>query len=505
MEVYIMNINLLAQSLQKNEITILNSFGRNNTISNVESLSNVEFMRSAMYLENKKLVEIIKSEKKVVLLDKNGLDAYKNKLPEIVLIDLLKKQDLTIQKINQKLNPDRSKFAIGYLKKLGIINFEKGIVSLNSKNKSIKETPEQNFINKIGKSELDISKLSKEDNYAFVVLQKRKKILSIQNRNKFELKLTDLGKDIRLELPKTPGIELNSPSIIKSRKWESQRFRRYDVETPVPRLHIGKTQPYLDFLDELKLKLMQLGFEEMEGPIIDTEFYNFDALYQPQNHPARTWTDVYKLKYPKEGKLTDKKLVERVKNSHETGGDIDSTGWNYKWSEKIAKSLMPRSHTTSVSARKMSSNPKIPGKYFTIGRVFRPDVLDATHLIEFNQLEGIVIGDELSFKNLLGILKKFAEEVSGAKKIRFLPDYYPFTEPSVQIDVWSEKLNKWVEFGGAGIFRPELTHPLGITQPVIAWGLGVDRMFQQRIKSKDIRELFSDNLKWLREVKDANN
>ena len=140
-----MNINLLAQSLQKNEITILNSFGRNNTISNVEGLSNVEFMRSAMYLENKKLVEIIKSEKKVVLLDKNGLDAYKNKLPEIVLIDLLKKQDLTIQKINQKLNPDRSKFAIGYLKKLGIINFEKGIVSLNSKNKLIKETPEQKF------------------------------------------------------------------------------------------------------------------------------------------------------------------------------------------------------------------------------------------------------------------------------------------------------------------------------------------------------------------------
>ena len=101
--------------------------------------------------------------------------------------------------------------------------------------------------------------------------------------------------------------------------------------------------------------------------------------------------------------------------------------------------------------------------------------------------------------------KKFAEEVSGAKKIRFLPDYYPFTEPIVQIDVWSEKLNKWVEFGGAGIFRPELTNPLGINQPVIAWGLGVDRMFQQRIKSKDIRELFSDDLKWLREVKDANN
>ena len=499
-----MNVNLLAESLQKNEIKLLKSFLGKKKISETEGLSQVEFMRSAMYLENKKLVVINKAEKKVVLLDENGKDALKNKLPEIQLLNLLKKQELTIPKINDKLGSEKAKFSIGYLKKLGIINLDKGIVSINSKSKSISETPEQNFIDKIGKDELDISKLSKEDHYSFVSLQKRKKLISIQNRNKFDLEITDLGIDTIKVIPEKPGIELNTPEIIKSRKWESQRFRRYDVETPVPKINIGRTQPYLDFLDELKMKLMQLGFEEMEGPLIDTEFYNFDALYQPQNHPARTWTDVYKLRYPKEGKLPSKEIVNAVKDSHENGGEIDSTGWNYKWSENIAKSLMPRSHTTTVSARKLASNPNTPGKYFTIGRVFRPDVLDATHLIEFNQLEGIVIGDDLSFKNLLGVLKKFAEEVSGATRIRFLPDYYPFTEPSVQMDVWSEKLNKWVEFGGAGIFRPELTNPLGITQPVIAWGLGVDRMFQERIKSKDIRELFSDNLKWLREVNDAN-
>ncbi len=277
--------------------------------------------------------------------------------------------------------------------------------------------------------------------------------------------------------------------IIISGKWEGRKFREYDVSLPGKFRHPGKYQPYRRFLDHVRETLVRLGFREMTGPLIETEFWNFDALFQPQNHPARGWTDTYKLKYPKKGRLPP--LWEKVKESHEKS-------WGYEWDPETAKQLMPRAHGTALSARTLANSPEIPGRYYAIARVFRPDVLDATHLIEFNQVEGIVLDDSLKFKHLLGILKMFAVEVAGAEKVRFLPDYYPFTEPSVQMSAKHPELG-WVEFGGAGIFREELTKPLGVGVPVIAWGIGIDRLAMFRLGITDIRHLFSDDLEWLRE------
>lgn len=254
----------------------------------------------------------------------------------------------------------------------------------------------------------------------------------------------------------------------------------------------------MEFLNKIKAKLVQLGFNEMTGPLIETEFFNFDALFQPQNHPARTWTDTYHLKEPVHGKLPDDLVVNRVKMTHEDGGQTASKGWGYKWSPEVAMQLMPRAQGTALSARTMASKPKIPCRYFAIARCYRPDVLDATHLLEFNQMEGFVADESISFKALLGILKQFAIEVAGAEEVRFYPDYYPFTEPSVQMSAKHPQLG-WVELGGAGIFRPEVTNPLGIDVPVMAWGLGIDRLAMFKLGIKDIRYLFSQDLKWLRE------
>jgi phenylalanyl-tRNA synthetase alpha chain len=239
-----------------------------------------------------------------------------------------------------------------------------------------------------------------------------------------------------------------------------------------------------------------MGFIEMRGPTIETEFWNFDALYQPQNHPARDWWSTYRMKQPKFG-LLPKKFVGVVKKAHEKGV-AGSTGWGYKWDPRIAMQLMPRAHCTCLSARTLASKPKIPGKYFAIARCFRPDVIDASHGVEFNQVEGIVLG-EVNFKNLLGLLKQFAEEIAGTEKVRFIPDYFPFTEPSAQLSAKHPELG-WIEFGGSGIFREELTYPLGIKVPVLAWGLGIDRLAMFRLGINDIRNLFSKDLKWLREV-----
>lgn len=284
-----------------------------------------------------------------------------------------------------------------------------------------------------------------------------------------------------------------TPELIGTGLWRKVRMKPYNVTAAGACMHAGKRQPYGRFLDDVRQKLVSLGFAEMTGPLIESEFWNFDALFQPQSHPARDWADTYQLKEPTKGALPAKKYVSAVRDAHESG-------WKYKWSVTKAEQLMPRAHCTAVSARRLAAGVEIPGKYFCIARCFRPDVLDATHLIEFNQVEGIVIEPSLTFRNLLGILKMFATEVAGAEQVRFMPDYYPFTEPSVQMSALHPELG-WVEFGGAGMFREEVTKPLGVDAPVIAWGIGIDRLAMFRLGIGDIRNLFSQDLEWLRSAR----
>jgi phenylalanyl-tRNA synthetase alpha chain len=285
--------------------------------------------------------------------------------------------------------------------------------------------------------------------------------------------------------------------IIRTGLWKGKKFKPIDItarkKIDKKRIVKGNRQPYNHFLMGVRKKLVEMGFKEMTGPIVEMEFWNFDALFQPQNHPARDWAQTYSMKYPKFGKLPAKSIVDKVKASHESV-------WKYKWSEKKASRLMPRAHDTAVSPRYLAKGVDIPGKYFSIARCYRPDVIDAIHGVEFNQMGGFVIAEDLTFKHILGLLKEFVRELAGVEKVRFYSDYYPFTEPSCQISIRHPELG-WVEAAGAGIFRTELTEPLGVKEPVIAWGFGIDRLAMHALKINDIRNLFSRNLGWLRAQK----
>ncbi len=286
--------------------------------------------------------------------------------------------------------------------------------------------------------------------------------------------------------------------LIKTGMWRKVKLRPYNVGAKGEKVYPGKRQPYNRFLINVRRKLVELGFKEMTGPTIETEFWNFDALFQAQNHPSRDWTQTYTLRSPKHGKLPAKRIVDNVKAAHENGGKTGSKGWGYKWDPMKAAQLMPRAHGTALSARQLAKGVEVPGKYFAIKRCFRPDVIDATHGVEFNQCEGIIIDGSMTFDKMLGMLKLFALEVAGAEKVRFYSDYYPFTEPSVQLSAKHPELG-WIEFAGAGIFRPELTEPLGVKEPVLAWGLGIDRLAMCKLGISDIRNLFSQDISWLRE------
>lgn len=290
-----------------------------------------------------------------------------------------------------------------------------------------------------------------------------------------------------------------TPDLIISGEWKKIPFRKYDINAPAPVIYPGKKQPYVQFIEDIKQKLTSLGFKEMKGPLVEMSFWNCDTLFTPQDHPAKGIHDIFFLKNPNTGKIENKNLINKVKKTHENGWITGSNGWGSKWEEEEALKLLMRSHTTAVSARTLLEHGDEPGKYFTIDRNFRPDVIDASHLIEFYQCEGIVIGEKLNFKNLLGYLKEFANML-GIKDIRFKPGYFPFTEPSVEGFVKHPKLG-WIEVLPAGLFRPELLKPLGIEKSqVLAWGLGIDRLAMIKLGINDIRQLFSEDLEFLRKT-----
>jgi phenylalanyl-tRNA synthetase alpha chain len=313
--------------------------------------------------------------------------------------------------------------------------------------------------------------------------------------------LTAAGRDAERQRQEGGDQEISqlTPELLKDGSWRQKRFRKYTISLRPPRLAVGRRHPYREFLDLVKRKLVGLGFQEMRGPLVETEFWNMDALYMPQFHPARAIHDVYFVKEPTHAR-TDERFLERVAATHERGGETGSTGWGYAYDRRRAQRLVLRSQGTAVSSRTLASGPSVPGKYFSIARCFRYDQVDATHATDFFQVEGIVLGSDITFRTLLGLLDLFAREVAHAKEVRYLPAYFPFTEPSVELHVRHPQLG-WIELGGAGLFRPEVTMPLGVSVPVIAWGLGLDRMAMVALGIRDIRDLFSADLELIRSTR----
>jgi phenylalanyl-tRNA synthetase alpha chain len=306
-----------------------------------------------------------------------------------------------------------------------------------------------------------------------------------------------------LAKPKPADIAQLTPELLKTGRWRELPFRKYDVTAPAPALWPGKRHIIQQFLERVRRIWIELGFREMRGPMAEVSFWNFDALYQPQDHPAREMADTFYLKPPEIGKLPTKELVDRVRRTHENGWTTGSSGWQLPWRSEVAAKVCLRTHTTSISARTLASlkPADLPAKYFAIGRCFRNETLDWKRLCEFHQVEGIVIDESVNFRHLLGYLRRFYTKL-GYPGARFRPSYFPYTELSVEIEIFSPERRAWLELGGAGIFRPEVVKPLlGIDVPVLAWGPGVERLVMEAYKIADIRQLYANDLALLRAAK----
>ena len=503
------------EKLHPLEIRILSSFEEDEAISHAEALSRLplntgQYNQAITWLESKHLIEQRSQEKRNIYSLTDTGKVYKSEgTPEERMVDLLRKEGpLTIPEVTEKLGLEKSDIgsAFGSLSKESCVSMDQ-----SKKVQILSETLPERCVVLRGlldgipvEGELPDGDVS-EGERAVLEANSRKRgtskgIFRVVERQTKSYALTRAGAAAK-SLLKERGItgeEIGpvTPELLRSGSWKGKSFRPYNTEIPPQRVLLGRKNPYMEFLEELKNKLVSLGFEEFDGPLIEPDFWNADALYMPQFHSARDIHDVYYIKDPKHTERIEEPYLEQVASTHENGWKTGSRGWGYTFDKQRTRRLVLRSQGTVLSAKQLR-NAKVPGKYFGVVRCFRYDQVDATHLADFYQTEGIVLGEHVNLKTLLGLLKMFAVEVAKAQEVKYVPGYFPFTEPSVEVHIKHPELG-WFELGGSGIFRPEVTLPLGISVPVLAWGLGIDRMALMSLGLSDIRDLFSNDIERVR-------
>ena len=430
----------------------------------------------AHLLEEKGLLMVERIVAKEFICTDEGKTYAKNGLPETQLLRFI----LPGTQLNDLKKHEAFKIGFGHLRKKGLVKVE---------GTSVAKTPGAST----DTDEAALKNPSAADPKTKELI--RRGILQEAETVRYAIAITPEGLTLAkkgLDLREETGT-LTREQIL-SGAWKTANLRRYDVTKLPKKAYPGKVHPYQRIIGEMREILLEMGFEELYGDIVQQCFWNFDALFQPQDHPAREMQDTFYLKET----LPLPPGYEKVKAMHISGGETSSTGWGGIWKEEKAEQCVLRTHTTSLSIQHLAQNKNPPVKAFAVGRVYRRETIDNTHLAEFEQLEGIVMDEGVTFGNLLGILREFYNRM-GFESVRFKPSYYPYTEPSLDAEVYIEGIG-WIEMGGAGVFREEVTAPIGIHEPVLAWGLGVSRIAMLRLGLKDLRLLHKSDVAFLRET-----
>jgi len=445
-------------------------------------------MQAAFMLAEKGFASVSEKILERYSLTKEGEEYTKNGLPERQIIDSLE-VPTSLEELKSCFSPQMVGIATGWLVKKGWAKVENGVMVPSGKVHAGKD--EEALKAFTGKART-LEELAADEGTVRDLLKRK---LVIKHEEKFRtVSITDAGSALAAQgLVLEEEIAQITSDLLKSEAWKGKKFRPYRLDvTPKP-LYGAKIHPYRRLIEQMRQIFLEMGFTEIKGGIIQSSFWNFDALFQPQDHPARDMQDTFHLdstcQIPAE-------YSGKIAAMHESGGDLDSCGWGGTWDKELARRNVLRTHTTAVTIKYLADNPEPPVKAFCIDRAYRRETIDPTHTPEFEQLEGVVMDKDMSFANLLGLLAEFYHRM-GFKEVRFRPGYFPYTEPSVEPEVYVDGLG-WVELGGAGVFRKEVTEPFGIKEPVLAWGLGVSRLAMLKLGLKDLRLLYQSDIDWLR-------
>ncbi len=450
-------------------------------------------------LESKGLVEIERVKREYVLLGPEGEKYAVEGFPERKILEKLAEGDIAVEKISEitGLEKNLASIALGW-----VLRKKWGKMEKIGDSKVLKITDEgYRALGILGEDEKLIKKLkevrrltkSEVNERILKTLLSRKNVLKIEEETVLYAKITEKGIKALQEAEVEVGAL--TPEMIRAGSWRNVKFRRYGLEGYVGMLYAGRRHPMTYLIRKIRRIFLEMGFKEIRGDFVTSAFWNMDALFVPQDHPARDLQDTYYLLEPSELEV-DENLALKIKEIHETGGTTLSKGWRYEWSLELAKKALLRSHTTAITIKYLAEHPEeYPIRVFIIGKVFRREAIDATHLSEFTQIDGIIVEEDANLRMLIGVLKEFYRKL-GFKEVRVRPSYFPYTEPSLEIFVKFK--GKWLELGGAGIFRPEVTEPLGIKGRVLAWGLGLERLIAILMGLDDIRKIYITDISWLR-------
>ncbi len=326
------------------------------------------------------------------------------------------------------------------------------------------------------------------------VLQRleRRGLIETVERTVRSVRLTEEGVTALMEgVEPAETVDRLTPDLITSGEWRDVEFAEYNVEADPPTVTGGRVHVLRQIIERVKEVLVGMGFQEMEGPHADADFWIHDCLFMPQDHPARTHWDRFALDVPPIEQLPAD-LVDRVERAHREGVGQDGAGYHSPWSEDFARAVALRGHTTSLSTRYLSGTAigdlDPPQQYFSVEKAYRNDTLDATHLLEFFQIEGWVMAEELSVRDLMGTFEEFYRQF-GITDLEFKPHYNPYTEPSFELFGEHPETGELIEIGNSGLFREEVLTPLGVDCDVMAWGLALERLAMLTTGAEDIRDL----------------
>ena len=460
-------------------------------------------MSAAGSLASKEIIEVDKKVQKTYSLTGDGIEYAEHGLPERKILNTLaEKKEIHMKDLADETGMDKKEanIALGWLRRKNWAQIDQGVINITEFGKEFtsKIDTDERVLNYL-KANADGVKLFTDDLMdGFKKLTGRKNILNIKKETSHSFKILPKGEAILKEgfTIKNQATQLTHEQL-KDGEWKNLEYRPYDINAEAPIIFTGKKHPLRVIIDEIREIFLNMGFSEDKGEYVESAFWNFDSLFQPQDHAAREMQDTFYLKNPLTCDLPDDALVKLTAETHETGADTGSIGWQYDWSEDIARQSVLRTHTTGISTKHLFEHEP-PIKMFSVGRVFRRETFDYKHLPEFHQVEGLVCGEGISFQNLLGTLKEFYKKLGF--EVRFRPAYFPYTYLSTETEIYLEEKESWIELGGAGMFRPEVLKPLGITQPALAFGLGIERLAMIRYDIEDIRMLYKSDIKWLREV-----
>jgi len=491
----------LRENEQKELLTLEKLGGRSpvDQIVKASGLAHAAVMRAALSLSTKKLLRVHEQKQTTITLSEEGREHAEKGLPERRLIRALIKlgSEATVEEtVNEAaLERNFTTIASGWLHRKNWVTMKGNVLKASEEPPMEVDEKLLSLLHK--KGSLLIERLSKEMKNAAYVLKKRK-LIELDEKTLRELELTEAGWElIKRGIKAVEEVSQLTPELILSKKWQKVKLRKFDVTAPGPVVYPGKIHPMQEIIQMVREAFLEMGFTEIRGSIVQTAFWNFDALFQPQDHPAREMMDTFYLAQPKEGKLPRKNFVEAVAKTHENGWITGSRGWQYKWGPQEAKRLIMRTHTTAVTIHYLAEHREPPVKVFSVDRIYRNERLDYKHLAELYQIEGIIMNKNVTLRDLIGTLKEFYLKL-GLKRVEFWPSYFPYTEPSAQATAYVPELKTWIELCGMGIFRPEVVAPFGIKYPVLAWGGGLERLVMLRLGVDDIRFLYKNDLGWIR-------